>query len=125
MSRIKSSGMTLDQLDGIACVRCGRVFETGSESVPVGVVDGCQVFACVPDCVGRATRRSGCALIRVRNAALTVTDCVVYAADHGFELDPNAVLRGEDDGVLRIHGDEARGWLDALHLRFCEAEGLL
>ncbi|WP_067470172.1 hypothetical protein [Actinomadura macra] len=39
---------TDDQRDGIACVRCGSAFAPGVASVPVGIVDGGQVFACKP-----------------------------------------------------------------------------
>jgi hypothetical protein len=37
------------QQAGRACVRCGR---EDSSLVPVGYVDGCQVFACDPSCPG-------------------------------------------------------------------------
>jgi hypothetical protein len=37
------------QLDGLACVVCGIDTATpGWRGVPVGMVDGCQVFACAP-----------------------------------------------------------------------------
>ncbi|MBG0818190.1 hypothetical protein [Planomonospora sp. ID82291] len=44
-SRLLAEAATLsaDQLDGIACVRCGR---DDTPMTPVGRVDGCQVFAC-------------------------------------------------------------------------------
>lgn len=35
--------MTEAQLDGRACVRCGR---DKAPMVPVGTIDGCQVFGC-------------------------------------------------------------------------------
>jgi DNA-directed RNA polymerase subunit RPC12/RpoP len=41
--------MTTEQLDGLACVKCGREFTVGIASVPVDIINGSQVFACV-DC---------------------------------------------------------------------------
>lgn len=40
-------GATPAQLDGQACIRCGR---DDTPMVPVGHVGGVQVFACTPTC---------------------------------------------------------------------------
>lgn len=45
--------VTGDQLDGLACVECGR---TDGAMMPVGVVDGAQVFA-HEECGPPVTRR--------------------------------------------------------------------
>ncbi len=47
---IDASTLTREQYDGAACVVCGHVFALGDPfgSMPVGVVDGGQVFACTP-----------------------------------------------------------------------------
>lgn len=44
--------------DGLACVICGRDFEVGVRSVPMGRAYGSQVFACAGGCVadGVSTR---------------------------------------------------------------------
>jgi len=43
--------LTPDQRDGLGCVHCGNGKQ---HRVPVGWVDGCQVFACTPVCPGFA-----------------------------------------------------------------------
>jgi hypothetical protein len=41
--------LTAEQLDGLACVICNADHcRVDVPTVPVGAVDGCQVFACVP-----------------------------------------------------------------------------
>lgn len=42
--------LTNEQLDGLACVKCGKEFGVNDVSVPVDMVNGWQVFACA-DCV--------------------------------------------------------------------------
>lgn len=44
---IEDSTLTTSQLDGHACIRCGREFETGSTSAPAGYsTSGQMLFAC-------------------------------------------------------------------------------
>jgi hypothetical protein len=45
----RSPHLTVEQLDGVACVVCGRALDTltAPASKPVGVRSGGQVFACV------------------------------------------------------------------------------
>ena len=51
-SREGSGALTDDQLEGLACVRCGRQLDEPSSppSVPIGTGARGQVFACSPSC---------------------------------------------------------------------------
>ncbi|CNE45228.1 Uncharacterised protein [Mycobacterium tuberculosis] len=44
---VDAGTLTDDQRDGLACVTCRTNFAPGTRSIPVAVVDGDQVFACV------------------------------------------------------------------------------
>lgn len=55
---VDAATLTDDQRDGLACVTCRTSFAPGTRSIPVAVVDGDQVFACVgcvPPCADCGT----------------------------------------------------------------------
>ena len=49
----RAAQLTLEQADGIACIRCGR---TDTTMQPAGTRDGVQLFACTPACLTDAQR---------------------------------------------------------------------
>jgi hypothetical protein len=116
-AQISVIGATLTpaQRDGIACVICAE--ETGA-MIPVGAVDGCQVFAhrpCVP-AEGVAERP---VVLVVGNASTSVAldDLTAFAFDVADRLQlPAEIAVGRDYRVEDFAGVVlADGWMDSVN----------
>lgn len=111
--------LTDHQRDGLACVVCGLDYETGTvptPHVPVGMVDGGQVFACVT-CPRDTTSQPGVWPDGKPATAPALADRAMHVAG---QLDDLAAEFRDDSGMghaLSNVAEAFRGALDAMQGR--------